>query len=81
MSSREQFDYCNGHEQGGNWPDQIPPELRCKPGKNLCLLTNTFQQFLCSNFVRIGEQETLGREPTGTPKATLTCAPSIKRHS
>ena len=33
VSPQEQYDYCNWREQECNWLYQIPPPLRCKPGK------------------------------------------------
>jgi hypothetical protein len=45
MSDKEQYDYRAGREQGGQWPEQIPKELRCNPGNKLCLLTETCHQF------------------------------------
>ena len=57
VSPQEQYVCCNRREQGGNWPEQIPPELCCKPGKKLRLLTKTFQQ-LCFFFLEL-ELETV----------------------
>ena len=53
MSDKEQYDYRNGRGQGGHWPEQIPENLRCNPGKNQCLLTKSCQQVVNIFYFRI----------------------------
>ena len=33
MSDKEKYDYRNGRNQSGLWPEQIPEHLHCNPGK------------------------------------------------